>query len=278
MSARTLLPLVLLLSVLCADAGHAGLAACDSADRKTSPDDRIRLYTLCITNGQVHRWEIAYALSHRAEAYIRKDELDLALGDLNQSLSLDADHKYPYQLRAYIWGRRMQWDFAERDLTMIVARAPRREQADAYRNRGAMRICRGTCADALLDFDKAIAINPKLTSAYLDKAWVLSTCADERARNGAEAVSVAQQALSLQDAWWSHATLAAAFAEAGQFSDSVREIGLAQTTVSGKNSSARDRRHLAEEQALYEASRPYREQNPERYCAPLPESDGEASE
>ncbi len=278
MNARSLLPLVLLLSVLCADAGHAGLAACDSAGRKASPDDQIRLYTLCITNGQVHRWHIAYALSHRAEAYIRKGELDLALADLNQSLSLDADHKYPYELRAYIWGRRMQWDFAERDLTMVVARTPRGQKADAYRNRGAMRICRGNCADALLDFDQAIAINPKLASAYYDKAWVLSACVDDGVRNGVEAVSAAQRVVALQDAWWSHETLAAAFAEAGQFPDSVRQIGIAETMANEKNSTERDRRELAEERVLFEASRPYRELNPERACFPPPESDGEDRE
>ena len=55
MNARSVGAFVFLALLLWADTGHAGWAACDSAGRKESPDEQIRLYTLCITNGQIRR-------------------------------------------------------------------------------------------------------------------------------------------------------------------------------------------------------------------------------
>ncbi len=279
MSARTLLPLVLLLSVLCADAGHAGWAACDSAGRKASPDDQIRLYTLCITNGQIRNWDIAYALRGRAYAYSRKGDLDHALEDVNLSLRYNKNHKDAYELRAYIYARRMQWDLADQELTAIVEHTAARHQADAYMNRGLLRFCLGNCADALHDFDQALALYTKQPFAYGLKSRVFSTCADERARNGAEALILARRALTLRDDVFSHATLATAFAEAGQFTDSVREIGIAETMASTGGASKRDIRQLAEARALFESAQPYRQRSAEPGCfVEPPESDSEASE
>jgi len=279
MNARSVGAFVFLALLLWADTGHAGWAACDSASRKASPDEQIRLYTLCITNGQINRWDIAYALRNRAYAYIRKDELDRALEDLNESLRYNPDSQATYSLRAYTYAKRMQWDLADQDLTMIVARTSRRRQANAYVNRGVMRFCHSSCTDALRDFDQALTVYSKQPYAHSLKAWVLATCADEQVRNGAEAVGLAQKALSLQDDWWSHATLAVAFAEVGQFTDSVREIDLAQTMLGSQDSVARDLSELAEQRSLYEAARPYRNQSPDAICSlDMADSDGEDTE
>jgi tetratricopeptide (TPR) repeat protein len=278
MNARSLGPLVFLVSLLCADVGHAGMAACTSASRKASLDDQIRLYTLCIANGQMRRADLGYALERRALAYLRKGELDRALEDANQSLVYNPTAVYPHQLRGYIHANRMQWDLAEQEFTTLIEleHASRYRQAYAYAVRGEMRVCRGSCADALGDFDRVLEIYPKGNFVYGAKAWVLSTCSDERVRNGGEAVSLAQRALSLRDEWRSHATLAAAFAEAGQFADSVREVSLAQTLMKAETPTSR--RLLAEQRALYENGRPYRAQSPNTNCFPLPENDGEGSD
>jgi tetratricopeptide (TPR) repeat protein len=279
MSARILLPLVLLLSVLCADVGHAGWAACDSAGRKTSPDDQIRLYTACIANGGIRGGDIAYALRGRAYAYARKDDLDHALEDVNRSLKYNPIHQDAYDLRSYIYARRMQWDLADQDLTTIVEHTAKRHQADAYLSRGAFRFCLGRCEDALRDVDQALAIYPKQSLAYGFKAGVLSMCADERVRNGAEALSLARRYLALRDDWSSHLILAAAFAEAGQFTDSVREIGIAETMASRGGAGKRDLRRLAESRALLENAQPLRQGGPEQECfGEPPENHGEDSE
>ncbi len=279
MSARTLLPLVLLLSVLCADAGHAAWAACDSAIRKASPDDQIRLYTLCITNGQTRNWDIAYALRGRAYAYVRKGDLDHALEDVNLSLRYNPNNQDAHDLRVYIYARRMQWDLADQDLTAIVEHTAKRHQADAYMSRGALRFCVGRCADALHDVDQALALYPKQPLAYAFKAVILSMCADERVRNGAEALSLARRALALRDDWASHSILAVAFAEAGQFTDSVREIGIAETMASTAGAGKLDLRRLAKARALFENAQPYHQRGPEQDCfVEPPESHGEASE
>lgn len=278
MNARSLRPLVVLVSLLCADVEHAGWAACESASRKAVPDDQIRLYTVCIANGQLHRWELAYALTHRAYAYSRKGELDRALADVDQALVYNPDHVGAYQLRGFIHATRLQWDLAEQDFTTFIERTSRRYQANAYVNRAVMRFCHDSCAGALRDLDQALAIDPKQPYAYGLKARVLSTCSDEQARNGAEAVGLAQKALSLRNDWWSHATLAAAFAETGQFADSIREVGLAQTMLGSKGAAARDLGDLAEQRTLYETARPYRKQSGETICFFISESDAGISE
>ena len=268
MNARTLGVCVALATLLFADVGHADWSACASARRRPSLDDQIRLYTLCITGGQVTRANLAYAFGRRAYAFIRKGDLDRALEDLNQSLSYDPNGVDPYQWRGFIHSRRLQWDLAEQDFTAVIERTSRREQAEAYMTRGAMRSCRGICADGLRDFDQALAVYPKLDSVHGIKAWVLSTCPDAAVRNGEEAVRLAQRALSLRSDWVAHATLAAALAEAGQFADSVHEVSLAQTLLKMKDPVSR--RLLAEQRALYETGRPYREPIPDTNCFPTP--------
>jgi len=278
MSVRTLGPLILFVSLLYADVGHAGWAACESASRKAAPDDQIRLYTACIENGQLHRWQVAYALTHRAYAYSRKGELDRALADLNQALVYNPDHVGAYQLRGFIQATRMQWDLAEQDFATFIERTSGRYRANAYVNRAAMRFCHDSCASALRDLDQAMVIDPKQPYAYGLKARVLSTCPDEQARNGADAVGLAQKALSLRNDWWSHATLAAAFAETGQFADSIREVGLAETMLGSKDAAARDLGDLAKQRALYETARPYRKQSDETICSFISESDAGAGD
>jgi len=276
---RILGPLILLASLLYADVGHAGWAACDSARRKESLDDQIRLYTACIANGQIRGPDIAYALRSRARAYAEKDDLDHAFEDVNRSLQYNPNHQDAYELRAYLYARRMQWDLAEQDLTTIVEHTAKRRQADAYMGRGAFRFCLNDCADALHDVDQALAIYPKQRFAYELKASILSTCADEGVRDGAEAVNLARRALALRDNLGSHATLAAAFAEAGQFSDSVREIGIAETMARTEGVGERELAVLAEARALFENAQPYRHRGFGAECTVGPSgSDSEVSE
>ena len=119
---------------------------------------------------------------------------------------------------------------------------------------------RGSCGDAVRDFDVALKMNRKLAWAYGAKAWLLSTCADEQWRNGPAALQLAQKSLSLQDHWKFHDVLAAAYAELGRYEDSVRELKLAQEKIRADDSGSAWRASLQTRLALYEAGQPYREQ------------------
>ena len=75
--------------------------------------------------------------------------------------------------------------------------------------------------NALNDYARALEINPFFVDAYNNKAWVLATCADQRFRNGGQAVRLAQKAVELKPDVGSLDTLAAAYAAVGNFDAAV---------------------------------------------------------
>ena len=115
-------------------------------------------------------------------------------------------------------------------------------------------------ADAISDYDHAIKGNRKLAPAYDGKAWILSTCPDAQFRDGTEAVKLAKKAISIDDRWQFHETLAAAYAETGKFDDAVREEQAAIKSASaGFAQAAAMRARLA----LYQQNQPFRDQSPD---------------
>ena len=100
-------------------------------------------------------------------------------------------------------------------------------------------------------------------------AWLLATCWDPTVRDGKRAVEVATKLCELTD--WkdpnSFDTLAAAFAEAGQFADAVKwqKKALEHPRPFRPRSWSRSRPRLK----LYEAGKPYHEPKPE----PAPNGD-----
>jgi hypothetical protein len=92
--------------------------------------------------------------------------------------------------------------------------------------------------------------------AYNQLAWIMATCPDPRYRNAREAVAHGTKACELR-AWksWGYIdTLAAAYAEAGDFEQAVKWQTKA-VELAGKNDKQAVREHLE----LYKAGKPYRE-------------------
>ena len=79
-------------------------------------------------------------------------------------------------------------------------------------------------AEALADCDELIRLYPDLPWAYQRRAWILATCPDAKIRDGKLAIAAATRAAELTN--WKDArglaTLAAAYAEAGDFASAVR--------------------------------------------------------
>ena len=103
-------------------------------------------------------------------------------------------------------------------------------------------------------------LKPNWTEALNNLAWLLATCSDAAVRNGADAVRFAEQACRLTGYTRAQAlgTLAAAYAEAGRFTE-------AATTAQKASEVARaggDTRFAAVNERLarlYRAGRPYHE-------------------
>ena len=104
---------------------------------------------------------------------------------------------------------------------------------------------------------------PNHTNFLNQLAWVLATCPVESIRNGAEAVDLAQRAVRLPDGQEPAIldTLAAAYAEAGRFSEAVETMKRAVSLASARGNTA-----LADiirgRIKLYQAGSPYREACP----------------
>ncbi|HEY1783982.1 MAG TPA: tetratricopeptide repeat protein, partial [Pirellulales bacterium] len=132
-----------------------------------------------------------------------------------------------------------------------------RPTAAGYANRGDAWLRRKNFGKAIADFRQAIRLDPDNTFALNAVAWLKGTATDERYRNGEEAVKLATKACEAT-AWRSGGyidTLAAAYAEAGDFDSAVKYQNQAVTL-------SPDMPGAAERLELFKNHKPYREESP----------------
>jgi tetratricopeptide (TPR) repeat protein len=114
--------------------------------------------------------------------------------------------------------------------------------------------------EAVAHFDEALRIDPASIEGLNNLAWLLSTSPDPRVRDGVRAVELAEQACSLTGSKIPVllGTLAAAYAEAGRFSEAITaaQRAGAEATQLGDLAGAAKNQELLER---YRANRPYRE-------------------
>ena len=108
-----------------------------------------------------------------------------------------------------------------------------------------------------VDYDELIRGYPDLYWAHSRKAWILATSPDASYRDGRRAVAAATRAAELTK--WNDgqvlSTLAAAYAEAGDFANAVRwqKQALQRPTAGGSDSKPEQDRL-----ALYKTGKPFR--------------------
>jgi serine/threonine protein kinase/tetratricopeptide (TPR) repeat protein len=139
-----------------------------------------------------------------------------------------------------------QWDFS---ITL-------RYLGDAQKGAGQLN-------EARQNYEEAIRAGPKSPAAHTALAWFLATCWDDSIRDGTRAVAVATQLCELTE--WKNPraldTLAASYAEAGQFDDAVKweQKALKQPDVLGPAGLEQAKARLK----LFEAHKAYHEPRPE---------------
>jgi len=110
---------------------------------------------------------------------------------------------------------------------------------------------------AIADYDEILTTNPDYAVAVNNKAWTLCTANVEKVRDGKKAVELATKACELTQ--WQNAgyidTLAAAYAEAGDFEKAVKY----QTQVmEDAELVKREGTELKDRLELYKAKKKYR--------------------
>ena len=124
----------------------------------------------------------------------------------------------------------------------------------------------GRTREAVAQYQEALRLNPNLAGALNNLALILATSPDDKLRNGAEAVRLAEHACELTHYTQPFfiGTLAAAYAESGRFPEAVATAEKAEqlATTDGLKKLAGNNRQLLE---LYRAGKPYREPAPTRH-------------
>jgi tetratricopeptide (TPR) repeat protein len=135
--------------------------------------------------------------------------------------------------------------------------------AKAHHNLAEALLRKGQPREALTHYQAALEIRPDFTPTSNRLAWVLATCPDATLRNGPKALEIARQLdqlgggnnpLFLQ-------TLAAAYAETGQFSEAVAFAERAQQLAASRNDTSLAN-SLRNQLERYQAGSPFRETYP----------------
>jgi tetratricopeptide (TPR) repeat protein len=134
------------------------------------------------------------------------------------------------------------------------------DDAQAHYNLALALYRQGLFPESLAQRREAIRLCPNDVALLNDTAWMLATNPNASVRNGVEAVELAQRAVKLSDNRDPAilATLAAAYAEAGRFSDAVKTARMALDLARRQNKQALVE-SINTKIPLYEAKTPFRE-------------------
>ena len=129
---------------------------------------------------------------------------------------------------------------------------------------GRLLVQSGDASGAIKQWETSLQIDSNDGNALNNLAWVLATYPEETVRNGKRAVELASKAAALPggESPFVLRTLAAAYAEAGDFSNAVSTAQRALDLAMAKNDNSMGLT-LSHDIALYQSSTPYREWPPE---------------
>lgn len=193
-----------------------------------------------------------------ANALLQKKQLDDAIVHYEKAVAIRPD----YFLARYGLGHALL-EKGELDAAIGHSRAALSIQPNNADCRTVLAIAldeKGQSAEAIQQYAKALEISPQSVSALNNLSWLLATSSNASLRNGTRAVQLAQKADQLSAGANAVVlrTLAAAYAEAGQFGKAIES---AQTAIQlARNQRAESLiSELQQQIALYELGLPYRE-------------------
>jgi tetratricopeptide (TPR) repeat protein len=164
----------------------------------------------------------AQAFHSRGLLWNEKKAFDKAIEDYSQAIRIAPENSQGYCDRGFAWKALKQYDNAIADYSEAVRLNA--ADSDAYCGRGWAWREKQEFARSLADFAQALRIDPRDACALDGRAWIFATCPNGTYRDGKKAVDVAIEACELTR--WKEAycieTLAAAYAETGDFASAVK--------------------------------------------------------
>ncbi|HVK12282.1 MAG TPA: tetratricopeptide repeat protein [Gemmataceae bacterium] len=192
----------------------------------------------------------------RAWAQFRNGRTAEALKDYGEAIRLNPDSPSWYGNRGLIYLETKKYDDAIADFNTSLEL---RETDTAYRNRAQAYVKKKEYVKAARDFRDAANLNPQSAINLNALAWHLCTAPDSNARDGRRAVEIALKACELTE--YKNGgyvdTLAAAYAEAGDFAKAVewQEKALKAGDIPIKDMAAAKKRL-----ELFKAKKAYRDE------------------
>lgn len=189
----------------------------------------------------------------RGLAWLMKKEYDFAMSDFSKTIDLDDKYVEAYINRGSIWKEKKNFENALSDYNKVVELKPSdlrglEERAELlfikkrfigaisdydflikknynlttiYRKRGDAKYFIFDYGGAVKDYLKSIMVNPEIPYAYNNLAWIQATCVDKKYRDGYKAIYNSKKAINFDRNRNFLQTLAAAYAEAGMFDQSI---------------------------------------------------------
>jgi tetratricopeptide (TPR) repeat protein len=220
------------------------------------------------------RWHLDRLLAERPtdrEALKLRGRVLAALGALAPALAdytkaLQAQPNEPVLLieRAELFTRLERWKEAMRDYATADRLKPdypaaHNSVATALISLGNASLASGATEAANAAYEEARRIAPQDAQILNECAWLWATCSDERCRDGKRAIEAARRACELTA--WKDArimdTLAAAYAESGEFDEAVTwQTKALELAI---QMSLQERKELESHLELYRAKKPFRQ-------------------
>jgi tetratricopeptide (TPR) repeat protein len=183
---------------------------------------------------------------------LKNGNVAAAKRDVAAALAIDPKLWPALYVRAQIYRKEGKYELAIQDCNEALRQYPGCVEASLLR--ASIKVRLGKYAEALKEFNHLISLHPRsvtLARALSDRAWFQATCPDSSFRNGQQAVKDAKAACSITQ-WKDESmidTLAAAYAETGDFDSAVR---YAAQALAVKGISSQDEKAIREHLAWFQ--------------------------
>ena len=190
--------------------------------------------------------------------YLRQGNLDEAISLLQAAVDLRPDNSPAHENLAKALLQKGHVTDALIHYRKLLELQP--NNIEVHNIVGTVLIQQGRIREGVEEWQKVLEIQPDNGNALSNVAWVLATSPDDSLRDGAKAVQLAEQAMRISGRRIPvlFRTLAAAYAEGGQFSEAIQtaQQGIELANTQGNSELATE---LSGNIALYQERRPLRD-------------------
>ena len=198
----------------------------------------------------------AYSYYERAIVQEIKRDYDKAILDYTYSIKLKEDFDTAYFFRGIVREKKGELENAIKDYSQAINISPK--DSMYLFKRGLAKHNLGQYKESVEDYEKAINLDPKNLQAYNNYSWLLSTCPSEEIRDGKKAFALAKKAIEIEKNASTLDTLAAAYAELGDF-DSAIEIQYGVISSLKKNTGKKVPPEVVNRLKAYKMKLPWRD-------------------